>query len=415
MNTLFRSLIILLIALGASAVDAKVLDWLYDVEVPVASQADAERQRAARGALATVLMRVTGLAALPSNTEVEAALRQPERFYARYEYATRSPATSAVRGEPSLAGQEHPANDALDESGNRQALGDAEPPSSTTAASAPASPAMFLSFHFEPGSVQALLRRAELPIWAANRPTVLAWVAVEQGDDRQLVAATGADDIAAALAERRRQRGLALALPLMDLQDSTIAPTDVWGRFWERINAVSTRYGSDLLLLGNVRQVRDGVWQGRWDLRVRRAPATASLGDALAAQPGSTTSRHTAALAGSFRHQAKSAAEAARLALDSVADQLADRFAVRGAQAAIEVIVYGAQTVRGYASLMKYLRSREFIDRVTVEGVVPESARLRLHSRSSRDQLLDLLSLGGTLTVTDASLSAVGLTWQGAK
>lgn len=393
---LFRSLVIPLVALGAFAADAKALDWLYDVDVPVASQAGDERRRAARGALAEVLTRVAGMATLPSNDEIDAALRQPERFYTRYEYASRTTATRSTGGASNAAPD-----------------ADDDPERSSGTAAPIAEPAMLLSFHFEPGSVQALLRRANLPVWAANRPTVLAWVAIEQGDDRQLVAAAVEKDIAAALAERGRRRGLALSLPLMDLQDMEIAPADVWGRFWERINAASTRYASDLLLLGSVRQVRPGLWQAEWDLRTRHVVPTALRYDTLAEKTETAMLRAPVTLAGHFRHQAKSAAEAVRLALDGVADQLADRFAGRGDAAAIAVTVTGAHTVRGYAALMKYLRSREFIERIYLDRIAADGATLRLQSRSSRDQLFDLLSLEGLLTVADASVSTAHLAWQG--
>ena len=398
MTALLRSLAIPLVALGAFAADAKALDWLYDVDVPVASQAGDERRRAARGALAEVLTRVAGMATLPSNDAIDAALQQPERFYTRYEYASRTTATRSTDSE---------SNSAIE--------ADDAPERSSGIAVPAAAPAMLLSFHFEPGSVQALLRRANLPVWAANRPTVLAWVAVEQGDDRQLVAAAVEKDIAAALLERGRQRGLALSLPLMDLQDMEIAPADIRGRFWERLNAASTRYASDLLLLGSVRRVRHGLWQAEWDLRVRHTVPAAAWYERLAEKTETATLRAPVALAGHFRHQARSAAEAARVALDHVADQLADRFAVRGDTTAIEVAVVGAHTVRGYAALMKYLRSCEFIERIYLDRVAADGAILRLHSRSSRDQLFDLLSLEGLLTVADASASTANLAWQGDK
>lgn len=388
-----RLLITLAAGFAAFASEAKVLDWLYDVGVAVQSQAAAERQRVARRALETVLMRVSGLSALPlSNDELKAALQRPERFYARYEYDLRT----AARDEPK------PADELV-------ALVPADAPVPPTP---PLAQEMVLSFHFEPNAVQALLRRANLPIWGANRPSVLAWIAVERDGLRQVVAAVD-EDIATTLAERGRQRGLAASLPLMDLQDMQIQPADVQGRFWERVNAASVRYSGDLLLLGSVRRMQDGQWQSEWDLRVRQTQPDASRGHAPARRP-------TAAIAGHFEHLAKTAAEAAQLALDSVADQLADRFAVRGEAAAIAVTVRGAQTVRGYASLMRHLQSLEFIDGVYVDRVAADGTTLRLQSRSSREQLLDLLALGGLLTETETgaaptSVAGANLTWQGDK
>lgn len=413
-----RTLPFLLAALGvvsgavsrASDDAAKALDWLYEVDVQVVSQADAERRRAAGPALTEVLARISGMVALPAHPELDAALRQPELYYARYEYSQRRAPRRSNLGNEDRAAAEQPAT------GQRQPRLEQSiiEPAPGGVAPTLAPPAMFLSFHFQPSAVQALLRRANLPIWPTSRPSVLAWVAVERNNRRWVVAATDEDNMTGTFAERGRKRGLALLLPLMDLHDRTVTPTDIIGRFWERIEAASIRYATDLLLLGSIREEQDGVWRGEWELRARRLPA-ASLYDMPVAASQSVALRTTAALAGAFRHDADSAAHATRLALDAVADRLADRFAVRGETGATEVIVYGAQTVRGYASLMAYLRSREFIDQVHVDRLVADRSHLRLRSRSSREQLLDLLALDGLLGARDADANAASLVWQGAK
>lgn len=394
---------------GASDDAAKALDWLYEVDIQVVSQADVERRRAAGPALKEVLARISGMVALPAHPELDAALRQPELYYARYEYSQRRAPRRPNLGDEDRAVAEPPATG----QGQPRRGQDADEPAPGGVAPTLAPPAMFLSFHFQPSAVQALLRRANLPIWPTSRPSVLAWVAVERNNRRWVVAATDEDNMTGTFAERGRKRGLALLLPLMDLHDRTVTPTDIIGRFWERIEAASSRYATDLLLLGSVRQ-QDGVWRGEWELRARRLPV-ASLYDMPIAAGQSVALRTTAALAGAFRHDADSATHATQLALDAVADRLADRFAVRGETGATEVIVYGAQTVRGYASLMAYLRSREFIDQVHVGRLVADRSHLRLRSRSSREQLLDLLALDGLLSARDADANAASLVWQGAK
>ena len=67
---------------------AEVVDWLYQVEVPVASQSAADRQHAARRALQEMLTRVTGLRDVPMTETVLEALRRPDRFYTGYRFET---------------------------------------------------------------------------------------------------------------------------------------------------------------------------------------------------------------------------------------------------------------------------------------------------------------------------------------
>ena len=365
---------ICLAAGGAFVAQADVVRWLYDVEVQVASQSAAERQRAGRVALAEVLRRVTGMAELPAHPDVQAALDQPDRFYARYKFVLR------------------PLDDAVE-------------------AVDAASQGTFLAIAFEPDAVLNLLRRAGLPVWAANRPTVLAWVAVQRGAQRELVA-TPADAITQALAARSRQRGLELFLPLMDMADLTLAVSDVWGLFWEEIERVSARYDPDLLLVGRVRQDADGSWTADWHLRSRvgrlnlyevAAVYTPQAGQAFDIQ---------------FERRTSSAETAARAALDGAADALAGRFAVRGDLNAAAVVVHNIDSIASYASLLRYLRSREYIEWVDIRVARPGALTLRLHSRSDSDQLRELLTMSGKLRESPQSDAAAGvleLSWQGSE
>ena len=66
---------------------------------------------------------------------------------------------------------------------------------------------------------------------------------------------------------------------------------------------------------------------------------------------------------------------------------------------------------------MRYLQSFEFIDRVDVLRVTAEVISLRVVTRSSRQQLADLLSVDGVLRTSrrdSAELdAAMALTWAG--
>ena len=361
---------------SAAAASAAVVPWLYTAEVPVRTQSASEREQAAAAALAELLTRATGLAPLPSSGVVAEALASPGPFYDRYEYAR--PRAHGGAGAPPL----------------------------------------LVVFHFDPASVLALLREAELPVWAADRPSVLAWVAVEQHGERRMAAAAGGEGaaLAAALAVRARQRGLELTLPLMDLADSTLTPAALWGLFWEDIDAASARYAPDLLLVGRVRNVGGGLWRSVWDLRSRGSAAPVRLYDLPVATRTGRRIRRGEALLDAFRHDAPTLAEIAAAAVDSMAATLADRFAVRGQLAAIDAVVRAAQTVERYAALLAYLQSREYIERVEVRAVMAEALVLRLHSRSSPAQLRDLLGIGDVLAAAPADAAqsgALALVWRG--
>ena len=368
MKSLARSLAWLL-ATSAVGVDAAVVPWLYDVEVPVASQS--ERQRAARTGLRELLVRVTGMAELPANPEIQAALREPERYYGRFEFSMRSrPHVSAPADVDARAPEQ-----------------------------------MVVALHYEPATVLALLRRAALPVWGADRPTVLAWVAVEDDEGRRIVSAGQADGLVAAVRRRARQRGLEVALPVMDLADHAVTPATVWGRFWEAIDGASARYNPDLIVVGRVARRADGSWTSDWEARSAGATADRHEGGpslvGWSASPPVENSRSELSgrpRSGRVSHDRSAAAPLAVAAgVDVVADALAERFAVGGRLDAIEVTIRGASTIAAYASVLDYLRSREYIERMEVKAVARDVLTLHLHSRSSIAQLEELLSMGGPL------------------
>ena len=346
----------------------EVVPWLYEADVKVESQTDAERSRAAGAALAEVLTRVTGLREIPVSPRIDRAFADPERFYVRYAFAT----------------LEAP---------------DAKIPEAETR----------FEVRFEPDALLYLLREAGLPIWSADRPTLLVWAVVEDNRRREIVAATSTGElgeIAAAFGTVARRRGVKVSLPLMDLEDHRVSPLDIRGGFWRSVVDVSQRYAPDLLVLGRIVATGAGRWSSDWELR----PAVNFEGPTAA-----------------FQHGAASAAQAAGEAVHRLADVLAARFAVRGGDLdAVRVTVRGVRTVGAYASLLDHLQSREYIDRVEVNSVESGAVLLRLHSRSSREQLLELLLMGGSLLAADpggrasrrsraVASGTLDLTWTGAR
>ena len=432
-----RLLLASLVASVAGTAWAEVVPWLYDIDVVVASQGDAERRRAAGAALTQVLSRVTGLRELPFSAKVDDAIRKPERYYVRYGFATRD--IPPEDGEDAVAETR-------------------------------------LNIHFERGPLLELLRQTGLPVWSADRPSVLVWVVLEgegalsggargaspsherafsrgargaspsherafsrgargagpsheralsggarrasphegtfslgaapsHGRTREVVSSTPvgmAEAVFSTMHREARRRGVVLTFPLMDLEDRHLRPTDLWGRFWTAITAASRRYSRDLMLLGRIEPDPGGGWASRWEIM------SPSGEEELAVR---------------FAHGGVSAAVAAGQAVHRLADAMARRFAVRGGDLdTIAMTVRGAQTVRGYAAVLAYLQSREYINRVDVSAVEPDALHLRLHSRSTRDQLVELLLMGGYLSLSRTAsptppLAAprLELTWMGAR
>lgn len=316
---------------------ADVIDWLYDVEVPVATQSSSDTRAAAARAFATVLTRVTGLKVIPRNPMVTAALRNPGRFYARYRFVQKAGG----------------AKDAVDQQ-------------------------TVLEVGFDPRTVQDLVRSAALPIWSANRPRVLAWIVLEE--DVPILAAS--DDTAPwvrTIKARSRDRGLLVQLPLMDLADrERISGSTVSGGFSEQILGASERYGAQYVLTARIWMDRGGLWHGAGGLMFE--------------------GRQT-----NFAHEGETRDQVCEKLLDAVADELVQRFVVFGLHTeGISIWVSGVRSVSEYGSLLRYLQSLEFIDRVDVAEVSINQIRIVVHTRSTLSRLSELLYSDGVIT-SDAS------------
>lgn len=359
-----------------------MLEWLYHVETPVSSRTSADRQAAARRALDTMLTRLTGLAEVPRSPAVNAALNAPERYYQRYSFVADADETR-------------------------------------------------LAVSFAPAALRELVAEARLPIWAADRPVALAWVVVAGAtpqpaaipqvstQDRPpgiaiplgapqpeaaasvvpetpgalpatpatpsqmggaadgtnahavgevVLSSTSRHPLATALRQRARQRGIEIRLPLMDLEDrDRIRPATLLNGYAYTIREASVRYRSDYIILGRARRMAEGVWVTDWRLWLDGAERPLVI-------------------------ETPDAATSAIRAVDAAGDELARRFAVTGAESSyVALEVRGANSVAGYAGVLKHLAGLAFLDHVELVEANADAITLRVATRSSRARLGELL------------------------
>ena len=189
------------------------LDWLYEVEVPVAGRSTEAREQAAADALLVLLSRLSGLAEVPRNQTVESALQRAARYYSQFDYQTQQ-----LRGQ-------------------RQLL---------------------LHVIFDPAPVNQLMQQAELPLWGSRRRGVVAWLALDDGN-LSLVSAQE-PTLGAVLKARARERGIPLTLPsAADLRAGVITAEEVWSESEFTLSQAELLYEADLLVTGRLRERSDGL------------------------------------------------------------------------------------------------------------------------------------------------------------
>ena len=183
---------------------------LYKVREPVASQQPAEREEALRKAFDTLVLRLTGDSS--SDQQAVAPLRSdPQQLVSRYAYEGDTVVVS-----------------------------------------------------FDPVTTERALRSAGLPLWGAERPSILTWWLGETADGSQLVgdAQEGSSDLRAAA----QHRGLPLRLPLADLSEQLVATSDaVAANDPQALRDVSERYDADGLLAVMAKQSGES-WEADWRL-----------------------------------------------------------------------------------------------------------------------------------------------------
>ena len=350
------TLALVIVAMPAHSV---LINDLYVAEVVTVSQSDAQRRRDAGTGLRDVLVRVSGRLDVVEHPLVAAALRSPEDYYTEFSYQT-------VENDGSDAGLPAP-----------------------TPQEAPASQKM--QIRFEPSLISDLLRRADLPVWGSNRPSVLFWVARGSGAERAVLGEGSSGLFARSVRERAKSRGVPVYFPVWDLEDSSrVTVSEIWGRFLDQIEAASERYSPDKLLVVRVEKRYAGQWHVDW-----------SYGDQGEWRVGTLLKA--------------SETEAAVALVDEITALLGAQYAGTSARTALRLNVEGVSGVAALAEVERYLQRLSSVLDVRLRRVKGDLLTFDVRSEGDLQQLIDLIALDRDLTLlsSDVGASTVWYRWSG--
>jgi hypothetical protein len=316
---------------------------LYQGEVVVEDQSSGARNAALAEALAQVLVKVTGNPEAPDAGGVRGHLSKASQYVQQYQYRA----------------EERPRPDG--ESAKRVLL---------------------LRARFDPTAVERILREASLARWGEERPTVLVWLVMQRGGERELV---GVEEpgIVNSLHRAADRRGLPILLPLLDLADQRVVATrELWGGFTDSLVEASARYGTETFMLGRLSE-GGGEWRGRWTLydqgRERHFESKAeTLGDVLADGVASS------------------------------ADALGSRYAVPVTEQAgsrVRLAVEGVTRLPDYDRVLDYLAGLTLVQETSLIGVQDDTLSLELLLSAGLDRLDQTIGLGSVLTRSPASVA----------
>lgn len=226
---MYRLFFVLIAFLANQSFAADVAN-LYQSHVAVSSQSEEERQKVAPDVLRQVILKVVGDRAALDTVDLTPLLATTPQLLQQYQYHR----TNTI-------------SDDLTQPDRLEAV---------------------LSFNKE--KLNASLTELGLPIWGHNRPEVIIWLAIEEGNKRTILSADDSDSItASALNKAASLRGLPTLLPVMDLEDQTqVTFSDLSAGFSDAIEGASQRYGAAVVLMVKATLSENGLLRANWHARI---------------------------------------------------------------------------------------------------------------------------------------------------
>lgn len=287
-----RMMLLLLAVIMPGMASAVTVEGLYQVQVPVVDTSPESQQTAYAEGLKQVLARVAGNPDVLQSDQVDALLDSAESLVQAYQYQT-SPEGNDV-----------------------------------------------LTITYSAVGVNRALANMQVPVWGANRPLTLGWVAVDSGRDRWVLTADD-DNLDArgrwsrAFREAAVQRGLPFALPPADVRDQRDLTSDIRGQFMESLRTTSSAYPHNLISVVNVSRQGSG-WEASWRLD---GPAFSETGEV---------------------RDAASSESLASAVIDAWADLLAARYSVEAGKVSdaqrVDLKIENIQSVEDYGHLLASLQ-----------------------------------------------------------
>ena len=334
---MLRLLTLLFLTVCAVTASAGQVIQIYRAETLVATQSVAERNDAMKVGLQEVILRVSGDETSLENPLVRDALSQAQNYLYEFSYAS---------------------TDDMLQVEERQV------------------PAIRLILKYSPSSIDKLLRDANLPLWPANRPTLLIWQIMKDnnGDTYRVMD----EESHKALYRQAGLRGLPLLMPLHDLEDNLALSNDeLWAQNEERVRVASERYKADAILVGRYNQLTDGSWESSWQLL------------------HTSGNQH-------FEPQSADTAGIFTQVINATADYFARLYAIapgEGGAASGEIVmrVDGVTEFSDYKDLERYLTELAITKRVDLISIERDKVLVRLHTAGDLALLQNMFELGKKL------------------
>ena len=323
-----RFLLGFLLFLLSLPIHAVQLDGLYSAEVSVADQSQAARNQAIEAALKKVVQKVSGRRSVLNNKPLLAELSNVGAYVEQFQYKKR------VSKE-----------------------------------------GYWLIVRFQKAALDRTLQQFEVPIWGANRPDVLLWLALDDGKNRSIINESSNADLGAILKQEIDDAGLAITLPLLDLVDQRqLSFNDVWAPFPDEVRKASARYGVKQIMMGQLLKKKQG-WRFSWTL----------MGAEGETSGFEESSNKSAVL---------------QQALVQIAEVLADIYAPKGTlmlDVPVNMQIKGIRDLKQFIHITSYLSALDMVKKLSWTELKNDQAVLDLRISGEVRVLQDIIGLNEVL------------------
>lgn len=366
---------------------------IYRAQALVKSQAEAERNAAARATFGELMVRVSGQRNALDNPVVRAAMPKAQNYLFGFSY--KSSSEKLIEGSRSFT-------------------------------------ALALQLDYEPQAIGQLLRDAQLPLWPAQRPTLLVWLVFK--DSRGLHLVPEVVDFQA-INSAAAYRGLPLMFPKHDVEDSiSIVADDLWAVNQEKILAASVRYNADAILVGRYMPSSMGSIPPAMvidPLATADSAETALPSSAVAVSPATSSASSDEGALGvapaepaqgpwqgewlllhgenqtRFTDETPEVKGLVNNVIDQVADYFANQYAIMPTNQGAQQIVLRVGNITSFAAFKEvqaYLEGLALVQRMEVVTVNAEGVVVRLTTEADTRLLTNTLALGRRLALAQPAV-----------
>lgn len=331
----FSVLILFILFSSHPAQGARVIKDLYQASRIISVNANqSELNDAMSDGMEEVIVRISGYSTAVLNSEIQNQLSKSSNYLSSFRYESSAETRTNVLGEVVRTKR--------------------------------------LVMVFNAKRIENLLIDASKPVWDANRPAVLTFIAVENGNRRELLSRLDSHDLLEAFKIASIDRGIPYELPAMDFIDElAISASEVWGLFTDTIKSAAERYDNEYVLAGRIYSTTSDQWTGDWLL--------------LSDQNGIR-----------FQTKSESQVELIEQTVSLIAEQMADRFAMKldgRAKNQIVITLQGIQSLKDYSDALELLNGLAVIKEAKVESVDGSLVTFHIASYGDERQVLDILGL----------------------